>query len=118
MPPKFWSKIVVESQDSGFDVAEVEYEEIVLAMLEQIERNLLNPQLVDLPIHFANTFDDFQALIEEPELDDSIPSQSNCGRAETTFSFPSKVLGGSLGSYGRSETTQTESFFWTCEATI
>ena len=29
------------------------------------ERNLLNPQPVDLPIHFANTFDDFQALIEE-----------------------------------------------------
>ena len=54
MPSNFWSKIFVESQDSGSDVVEVAYEEIVLAMVEQIERNNL-----------FNKFDDFQVLIEE-----------------------------------------------------
>ena len=54
MPSNFWSKIFVESQDSGSDVVEVAYEEIVLAMVEKIERNNL-----------FNKFDDFQVLIEE-----------------------------------------------------
>ena len=64
MPPKFWSKIFVKSRDLGSDAAAATQERIVLAMVEQIERNLLNPQPIDLPNQFSNTFDDFQGLIE------------------------------------------------------
>ena len=59
MPPKFWSKIFVKSQDSGLDVVEVVNGGIFLAMVEHIERNLVNPQPIDLPNHFSNTFDHF-----------------------------------------------------------
>ena len=48
----FFSKIFVESQDSGFDAIKAEQEEIALAIVEQ--RN-----------HFSNKFDYFQVLIEE-----------------------------------------------------
>ena len=51
MPPMFWSKIFLESRDSGFDAIEAPHKEIVPAMVEQ--RN-----------HFSNKFEDFQALIE------------------------------------------------------
>ena len=54
MPPNFWNKICVESQDLGSDVAEATQGGVVPTMVEQIERN-----------HISNTFDDFQDLIEE-----------------------------------------------------
>ena len=54
MPSNFWSKIFVESQDSGSDVAKVAQEKIVPTMVDQIKRN-----------KFSNAFDYFQALIEE-----------------------------------------------------
>ena len=59
MPPMFWSKIFVESHDSGFDAIEATYEGTVLGMVEQIKRNLVNLEPIDLPIHFANTIDKF-----------------------------------------------------------
>ena len=46
MPPMFFSKIFVESQDSGSDVVEAGQDDIVLAMVKQ--RN-----------NFSNKFDDF-----------------------------------------------------------
>ena len=52
MPPKFWSKISIKSQDSRFDVVEATQERVVPAMVEQ--RN-----------YFSNKFYDFRALIEE-----------------------------------------------------
>ena len=52
MPPMFWSKIFVESQDSRYDVVEAAKEGIVPAMVEQKNK-------------FFSKFDDFQALIEE-----------------------------------------------------
>ena len=57
MPSNFWSKIFVESQDSGSDIAKAAHDEIVLVMVEQIARN-----------HFSNKFYDFQVLIEELKL--------------------------------------------------
>ena len=58
MPLIFFSKLFVESQDLGTDLAEATQEEIVLAMVEQ--RN-----------HFSNKFDGFLGIdkgIEEPKL--------------------------------------------------
>ena len=65
MPPIFWSKIFVESQDISFDVVEAVHKGIVPAMGEQIERNLVNLEPVYAPIHLANSTSDFQALIEK-----------------------------------------------------
>ena len=59
MPLMFWSKIFVESQDLGSDATKAAQEGIVPIMVEQIERNLVNLQPNYLPIHFANTSDDF-----------------------------------------------------------
>ena len=63
-PLIFCSKIFVKSQDSGFDAVEAAQEGIVPAMVDQIERK-----------HFSNTFDDFQALIEELKNQSLISSQ-------------------------------------------
>ena len=82
MPPKLRSKIIFESQDSGFDAIEAAHEGLVPAIVEQLEKNLAsflqeehasdspNRQEavignVDVPIHFPNAIDEFQVLIEE-----------------------------------------------------
>ena len=142
MPSNFWSKIFVESQDLRSDAAEVAHEEIVLAMVEQIERN-----------RFSNKFDDFQVLIEglknqslmaiqhferfEAQMVEQakvrvkhakvmtkqakVMAEQAKGQgngAKTTNSIISETFGGNLMSYGRNKTTQTKSCFWTYKATI
>ena len=82
MPQKLRSKIVLECQSSGSDVVEAAQEGLVLAMIEQLEKNaflkdehasesLIGQEgttcidNVDVPIHFLNDVKDFQALNEE-----------------------------------------------------
>ena len=83
MPPKLWSKITVESLDSGYDAAEVTQEGRFPALVEHIE-NLMNSLVqqqgnpsnnpieqvegrgagnVDVPILFYLTSNEFQALM-------------------------------------------------------
>lgn len=80
MQPQLKNEIVIESQDSGFDVAEVAKERSVSTMVEQIERDLKKSSTslksgcikqpnwtrkgrrissVGLPIYFANVSNDF-----------------------------------------------------------
>ena len=80
MPQKLRSKIVLESHGLGFDVAEASQEGTVPTMVEQLEKILTSPlpvqdedvsdnptgqggvggtSNVDVPIHLANTTDDF-----------------------------------------------------------
>ena len=78
MPPKLRSKIILESYGSGYNVAEIAYEELVLAMVEQFEENAAsflqeehvsdnqtrqerttNIGNVDVPIHFPNAIEEF-----------------------------------------------------------
>ena len=42
MPPELRCKIILESQDSGSDTAEVAQEGLVLPMVEQLDRNATN----------------------------------------------------------------------------
>ena len=82
IPPKLRNKIILESHDPRFDVAEAAHEGLVLAMVEQLERNAVNFLQeeyasdspieqevgignVDVPINFPNAIKQFQALIEE-----------------------------------------------------
>ena len=84
MPLKLRSKIVYGIQGSIFDVVRAEHEGLVLAMVEQLEKNVAsllqeehtsnNPIRqewiqdignADVPIHFLNPIEEFQALIEE-----------------------------------------------------
>ena len=39
MPPKLRSKVVLESQDLGYDVVEAIQEGLVSSMVEQLEKN-------------------------------------------------------------------------------
>ena len=85
MPQKLRNKIILESQDSGSDAAEVAQEGLVQTMVEQLERNAANFLQegyasdnpigqeadignVDVPIHFPNVIEKFQALIKELKI--------------------------------------------------
>ena len=81
MPPKLRCKIILESQDLGSDAAKAAQEGLVLAMVEQLERNVANFLQeeyasdspigqeagignVDVDTHVFNVVE-FQALIDD-----------------------------------------------------